>query len=323
MIGIYKIENKANGKVYIGQSIDIDTRWYNHIRELNGNRHCNPHFQRAWNKYGKDNFEFMVIEECTVQNIDERETYWIDYYKAIVPKYGYNITAGGQGRHGYSWSEEDKERLSKIQNPYPILQIDLDGNIVERWRSASYAARELKIPVSGIMNCVREDGDQYQSHGYIWIYEKFYYDKNFSIVDYIEKYIASPKRIIERDLYGKYIATWEQTYDIGIVYGFNSSEYKEIISNLKHKRRSCIGRIFMYETDDFELTEEYLRDIRIKTGNYKINQFDNVKNLLKTWTIEELKNTKYRFDTIRKCCTDNLLGHKVNGTAFSYIWEYE
>ena len=176
MIGIYKIENKANGKVYIGQSIDIDTRWYNHTRELNGNRHYNSHFQRAWNKYGKDNFEFVIIEECTIQNIDERETYWIDYYKATHSQYGYNITAGGQGRHGYSWSEEDKERLSKIQNPEPILQIDLTGNIIERWRSGSHAARELKIPVSGIMNCVREDGDQYQSHGYIWLYEKVYYD---------------------------------------------------------------------------------------------------------------------------------------------------
>ena len=46
MIGIYKIENKVNGKVYIGQSIDINTRWYNHRKELNGNRHHNEHLQR-------------------------------------------------------------------------------------------------------------------------------------------------------------------------------------------------------------------------------------------------------------------------------------
>lgn len=47
MVGIYKIENKVNGKVYIGQSIDIKIRWYNHRKELNGNRHHNEHLQNA------------------------------------------------------------------------------------------------------------------------------------------------------------------------------------------------------------------------------------------------------------------------------------
>ena len=117
MIGIYKIENKVNGKVYIGQSIDIDTRWYNHRNELNGNRHCNEHLQNAWNKYGEHSFEFIIIEECTLDNIDEREIYWIDYYNSMDTGYGYNMTAGGQGRHGYSWSEEYKEYLSSVRNP--------------------------------------------------------------------------------------------------------------------------------------------------------------------------------------------------------------
>ena len=60
MIGIYKIENKVNGKIYVGQSIDIDTRWYNHRNELNGNRHYNEHLQNAWNKYGEDNFSIQI-----------------------------------------------------------------------------------------------------------------------------------------------------------------------------------------------------------------------------------------------------------------------
>ena len=181
MIGIYKIENKVNGKVYVGQSINIAVRWYNHSHELDGNRHCNSHLQNAWNKYGSGNFEFSIIEECTIENIDDKEIYWIDYYNSSNEKYGYNMSSGGQGRHGYSWSNEDKERLSKLQNPLPVVQCDLDGNIVERWRSASYAARETGYPVSGIMNCVKEDGDQYQTHGYIWLYEQVFYNNNFKI----------------------------------------------------------------------------------------------------------------------------------------------
>ena len=133
MIGIYKIENKINGKFYIGQSIDIKTRWYNHRKDLNGNRHYNEHLQNAWNKYGENQFIFSIIEECTVDNLDEREIYWIDYYNAMDGAYGYNMTLGGQGLHGYSWSDEEKQRLSDIRNPEAILQLDLNGNIVERW----------------------------------------------------------------------------------------------------------------------------------------------------------------------------------------------
>ena len=62
MIGIYKIENKVNGKVYVGQSIDIERRWYSHKTQLNGNRHGNVHLQNAWNKNGNNSFEFVIVE---------------------------------------------------------------------------------------------------------------------------------------------------------------------------------------------------------------------------------------------------------------------
>ena len=51
MIGIYKIENKVNGKVYIGQSVNIKKRWKQHKYELNSNNHVNKHLQASWNKY--------------------------------------------------------------------------------------------------------------------------------------------------------------------------------------------------------------------------------------------------------------------------------
>lgn len=323
MIGIYKIENKINGKVYIGQSINIEQRWYNHEKELNRNSHHNKHLQHAWNKYGKDQFVFAIIEECVIDNIDDREIFWINELKSTDPNNGYNITIGGQGTHGCKWTNERRESFSNSKNPEAIVQLTLSGELVERWRSSSFAAKETGYSVSGIRNCVKSDGDQYQSHGYIWLLETVYFDPSFNISDYIKEHIEAPSRIIERDLYGKYIATWDNLQELGIAQNFNESQFKEVISNLKHGRRSCNGRIFHYEDDPFELTDDYLKDIRVKTGRYKINQFDNLKNFIKTWTTEELKKTSFRFDTIRKCCTDNLLGHKVNGTAFSYIWEYE
>ena len=60
MGGIYMIENLINHKVYIGQSQDIERRHKDHIRHLKHGNHDNSHLQNAWNKYGADNFRFVV-----------------------------------------------------------------------------------------------------------------------------------------------------------------------------------------------------------------------------------------------------------------------
>jgi group I intron endonuclease len=82
MIGIYKIVNKINGKVYIGQSINIEKRFYEHRRGLSKKKkYINIYLQRAWKKYGSENFDFKIIEECERNKLNERECFWISQYK--------------------------------------------------------------------------------------------------------------------------------------------------------------------------------------------------------------------------------------------------
>lgn len=95
MIGIYKIENKINGKVYIGQSINIKIRWQQHKREANCNRRNAPLYN-ALRKYGFDNFTFEVLEECSQELLNEKEIFWIAHYKSNDRDFGYNVLAGGQ-----------------------------------------------------------------------------------------------------------------------------------------------------------------------------------------------------------------------------------
>ena len=90
MCGVYKIVNIINGKIYIGSSKDIDRRWNEHIRVLELNTHNNQHLQNAWNKYGRNNFKFEVIEQCDEDKQFEREQYYIDLYSPFQDK-GYNI----------------------------------------------------------------------------------------------------------------------------------------------------------------------------------------------------------------------------------------
>ena len=92
MIGIYKITNLINGKVYIGQSVQIEKRWQNHkcaAKKEEG------HLYKAMRKYGLENFKFEVIEECQKQELNDREVFWISYYNSIDPDKGYNLTKGG------------------------------------------------------------------------------------------------------------------------------------------------------------------------------------------------------------------------------------
>jgi group I intron endonuclease len=109
--GIYEIRNNVNGKVYIGQSIDIHLRNNQEINKLNKGKFHNEHLQSAWNKYGKDNFIFnTIIYELNEDQLDEYEIAIIKFTKSYIKEYGYNKTFGGEGG---SPTEETRKKLSE------------------------------------------------------------------------------------------------------------------------------------------------------------------------------------------------------------------
>ncbi len=73
--GIYKIENKKTGQIYIGQSTDIQRRF---------KRHCSVlPVDLAIANEGVENFDFTTIEQVSFDKLIERESYWIDYYNTL------------------------------------------------------------------------------------------------------------------------------------------------------------------------------------------------------------------------------------------------
>lgn len=109
MIGIYKIENLINQKIYIGQSIHIEKRWKEHCRPSS-----NSLIGKAIKKYGKINFSFTVLEECDKDVLNEREEFFIKQYNSIVPN-GYNIEQRDNGHKSY-FSNYSKETFLSIIN---------------------------------------------------------------------------------------------------------------------------------------------------------------------------------------------------------------
>lgn len=99
MVGIYKITNKINNKIYVGQSIDIQRRWEEHKFYSKDD----TVLQHAFSKYGINNFIFEIIEECNIDELDEKEIYWISYYDSF--ENGYNMNKGGNNHQFLNYEE--------------------------------------------------------------------------------------------------------------------------------------------------------------------------------------------------------------------------
>lgn len=95
---IYKLLNKINNKVYIGQTIrTLNERIGEHRRDFKNNKSANQYLLNAFNKYGWDNFEFTVIDTVqTIEELNEKEISYINQYKSNNRTFGYNIKSGGR-----------------------------------------------------------------------------------------------------------------------------------------------------------------------------------------------------------------------------------
>ena len=109
--GIYKIYNMKNKKCYVGSSVNLRKRWGEHLWMLRGNYHFNQHLQRAWNKYGEAEFEFIVLERVEEEEyLVEREQLWINLLNSYEE--GYNILPHAGNSLGYTHTEETRRKIS-------------------------------------------------------------------------------------------------------------------------------------------------------------------------------------------------------------------
>ena len=202
---IYKIINKINNKIYIGQTCrDLQTRW----REHKSRATCeySSYLYNAMTKYGAENFIIEPIEEVQTDLLDEKEIYWIAFYDSNNSKVGYNLTMGGQGKKNY---RADKIRElwdcgNSVGEIVKILQCDkstvreallshetysvheslsrrkalrkgvnkysLDGNFIQHFNSILEAANYDKNMASGIGGCCNRKHQQ--AYGYQWRFEE-------------------------------------------------------------------------------------------------------------------------------------------------------
>lgn len=125
--GIYKILNKVNGKFYIGSAIDFTLRWSQHKYLLRLNEHDSSLLQNAWNKYGEEAFEFIILERCETENTLIREQIWLDQTKCYEREIGYNFRKTAHSNLGVKWSQEHKDKISKSKRGHVQKQETIDA----------------------------------------------------------------------------------------------------------------------------------------------------------------------------------------------------
>jgi len=121
--GIYKIKNIVNCKIYIGSAKSLKKRKSSHFNSLKNNKHRNNRLQKAFNKYGENNFKFEIIEYCREDLLIGREQRYLDNYN---PEYNICKIAGStlgvkpskeslekriQSLTGYKHTDEAKENM--------------------------------------------------------------------------------------------------------------------------------------------------------------------------------------------------------------------
>lgn len=186
---IYKIVNTANSNVYVGSSMNIQRRYESHRHDLKKGIHRNSHLQRSYDKYNKEPFLFIIIEECEPLLLIQREQHYID---SLNPQY--NICKIAASNLGLKWSDETKRKMSISQtgrkhseesiqkmrilakgkrpvvmgrNGIPILQFDKNNNLLAEYSSQTEAC--LKTGLKEVCGALKKK--RKTAGGFIWRYK--------------------------------------------------------------------------------------------------------------------------------------------------------
>lgn len=314
--------------MYIGQSSDIYWRWMHHKSDLNHNRHHNNYLQNAWNKYGEEVFDFYILEECHLDQLDKLEEEWIKYLNTNVNEkesVGYNLDFGGKGIRGYKHTEAELNKMRRIQNPKIVLQFDLNFSFIKEWiGGVSHINKELKYTKEcillrcehTILNKMTPYKDSY------WVYKDEYTNDDFTW----EKYLSNVRKekckiICQYDTSFNLIKKWYSHYDLREA-GYDTNRILRICN---HDGTQKVYKDFIWVFDGYDFSDGYFGygdsyqkgvHNKRKVGMKKEKHGDILK------TFDSMNDACDYLGKPRKYRSSICASIKKEQRFFGYYWEY-
>ena len=313
---IYKIINKVNGKIYIGQTKqgfnkryngkgDGVQRVYNYYKKcLSQNQYVNQYLFNSINKYGVESFKINKTLDIAFskEELDIKEEIYVKIYDSF--KNGYNCTLGGDGVKGLEGSLNPASKK--------VIQLDLEGNYIKTWDYMNEVGRELGI--CKVSACSL--GYQKTAGGYIFIDENTYMKNDYTFQS--PKYKIrnnGVKRVVQISLCGKYIKTFENQIEAS----------KELNLNNKNISTCCLGNckstggfMFMFE-EQYIKSKNNIKPCNSKTNPKEIVQVSIEGEYIRDWygssSIE--RETGINESSIVGCCKGR------QNTSGGYQWFYK
>lgn len=172
--GIYCIVNVKNQKRYIGSTTNLYIRLHQHKSYLLRNCHQNKRLQNSWNRYGKECFNYYILEFCDVDKLTEREQFYID---TLHPEFNFTILVERNILSKESRLKQSKTRKQLFAEKklmpnhcHEVHQYDLTGQYIQSFYSIYEACRQTKLHPSTIIRCLK--GQCRRGGNFLWAYIK-------------------------------------------------------------------------------------------------------------------------------------------------------
>lgn len=312
-IGIYKIVSPSN-RIYVGQSIDIENR-LKAYKSLNCIKQ--PKIYRSIKKHGWDNHKYEILEECNINELNNKEVFWKQYYLNNVNNNWNKVLFCDLYDTGSGPKSENTRRkmsisakgvpknhgdLIRIAKSKAVDQYSLDGIFIKTYPSAGDAGLHLgQINGSMIGNCCNKIKNK-TVYGYLWEWSgnipNFEWNNSISITKH--------KKVYQYDLFGGFIREWDSMFQVSKTLNIDHGS----ICNASKNKNKIVNN--SYWTNEYY--NKYPYDIKI------VVQYDKNNELINKYShpiIAELIYNGFNTDRIASCCRNE------RKLAYGYIWKYE
>lgn len=253
MVGIYKITSPSN-KIYIGQSTDIYKRWADYKKMIRCKRQTRLY--NSLKKYGPENHIFGILEECPVDYLLIRETYWKTYYKVLdVPSLCCRIDGRG-GKLGHK--TKHKMSIIKLGKPikhiYSIIEYNHNGEFIRIWD------QYIDLPNYKDIKKICIEESFIRINGSLW---RFKYNNDFPkqliLPDYYINKLNKITSIMQYDLNENLIKQYKnntEVIDLFLKPINKAKSSSSIHACCKGKQKTAYGYVWKYYENDKQRTQQ-------------------------------------------------------------------